>query len=299
MSHPAASIKSIFSGKVNLTDSGLEDVSDNNASFRDGQQNDGQDSSADFSKPKSYFSDDEPNSDSSYHDTPNQLRNPTPMISTSAPSDGDNYSVSSRNLRLMMMQKGEVYDPQNLSTNISLASSGSDYQAPIPNDPATYNSDASQNGLLLSESLSRPLSRNSTTSCLSTTATKDGVEGKKLHRHGPTPYFSSVIANMLLQQQQQQHAQQQQAHQQDRHQENQQSFAQPQPPLSNPANTTTLKQTTPTTFEALLGDEDLSVASQTNGESGNKQLNDYDSLGLPPVTLKEKIMLLNPDQPRS
>ncbi|PVH15107.1 uncharacterized protein CXQ87_002942 [Candidozyma duobushaemuli] len=310
MSHPAASIKSIFSGKVNLTDSGFEDVSDNNASFRDGQQDDGQDSTADFSKPKSYFSDDEPISDSSYHDSPNQLRNPTPMISTSAPSDGDNYSVSSRNLRLMMMQKGEVYDQQNSSTNISLASSGSDYQAPIPNDPATYNYDASQNGLLLSDSLSRPLSRNSTTSCLSTTATKDGVEGKKLHRHGPTPYFSSVIANMLSQQQQQQQqaqqqqaqqqqAQQQQAHQQDRQQENQQSFAQPPAHLSNPTNPTTLKQTPPTTFEASLGDEDLSVASHTNGESGNKQLNDCDSLGLPPVTLKEKMMLLNPDQPRS
>ncbi|KAG7195578.1 uncharacterized protein KQ657_003345 [Scheffersomyces spartinae] len=61
-----------------------------------------------------------------------------------------------------------------------------------------------------SEPISRPLLRTSTTSCLSTTATKDGIEGKKLHRHGPTPYSSSVIASMIQHQEQQQQQQQQQ-----------------------------------------------------------------------------------------
>lgn len=35
-----------------------------------------------------------------------------------------------------------------------------------------------------SEDLTSNLSRNSTTSCLSTTATKDGIEGRKIHRKG-------------------------------------------------------------------------------------------------------------------
>lgn len=299
MSHPAASIKSIFSGKVNLTDSGLEDISDNNASFRGSQQNDENDTSADLQKPKGYLSDDDINSDSSYHDPPSQLRTPAPLISTSAPSDGDNYSVSSRNLRIMMMQKGETYDPLNLSTNVSLASSGSDYQAPLPNDAATYNSDLSQNGLLLSDSISRPISRNSTTSCLSTTATKDGIEGKKLHRHGPTPYFSSVIANMILQQQHQQNQQHyQQANQAERQQDIQNMFNQPSG-LSNLADQETPKQAATPGSVVLPGDEDLSTVSKKNGEPGNEHQTEYDSLDIPPVTLKEKIMLLNPDQPRS
>lgn len=51
------------------------------------------------------------------------------------------------------------------------------------------------------EPASRPWSRNSTTSCLSTTATKDGVEGKMLHRLGPTLYSNTIIANMLHHQQ--------------------------------------------------------------------------------------------------
>ena len=314
MSHPAASIKSIFSGKVNLTDSGLADVSDCNdgsGSFRDTTQSETSELTGDLARKitstKSYHSDDDLYSELSYHELPtnNQLRNPAPLISTNAASDNDNYSVSSRNLKLMMMQKGEVYDPHNSSTNISLASSGSDYQAPLPNDTATCNSDNnSQNGAFLSESFSRPLSRNSTTSCLSTTATKDGVEGKKLHRHGPTPYFSSVIANMLQQQQNQQQQQQQQQQQlsnpQDRPNDNHHTFNPPQPPPNETANPHPRKQQTAVPdLVALPVDDFLSVISQANGEQGNEQrVNDYDSLGLPPVTLKEKMMLLNPDLTR-
>lgn len=48
----------------------------------------------------------------------------------------------------------------------------------------------------------------------------------------------------------------------------------------------------------LSGDDFLSVISQTNGEQAKKLLNEYDALGLPPVTLKEKMMLLNSDQTR-
>lgn len=41
------------------------------------------------------------------------------------------------------------------------------------------------------------LSRNSTTSCLSTTATKDGIEGRRIHRQGPNPYSNQIISNMI------------------------------------------------------------------------------------------------------
>lgn len=314
MSHPAASIKSIFSGKLNLTDYGLADLSDTNETpYRDNGQSEGSEVNSEFARrfnnagqKKSCQSDDDLCSELSYHDLPNQLRVPTPVISTSVASDnGDNYSVSSRNLKLMMMQKGEVYEAQNSSTNISLASSGSDYQAPLPNDAATYNSDVSQNGMFLAESFSRPLSRNSTTSCLSTTATKDGVEGKKLHRHGPTPYFSSVIANMLLQQQQQHNQLQQQnpsfnERQQALHKDLGLSpLLPPQREVRHDDVGLSEKQfQRPSGYVQLSGDDFLSVISQTNGEQAKKLLNEYDALGLPPVTLKEKMMLLNSDQTR-
>lgn len=41
------------------------------------------------------------------------------------------------------------------------------------------------------------LSRNSTTSCLSTTATKDGIEGRRIHRTGPNAYSNQIISNLI------------------------------------------------------------------------------------------------------
>lgn len=300
MSHPAASIKSIFSGKVNLTDTGLADVSDCNEAFQGIDQSEPSEGARKFASPKGYHSDEEFYSELSFQDRGNRLSEP-PMISTSVASDnGDNYSVSSRNLRIMSMQKGELYDVHNSSTNISLASTGSDYQAPLPNDTGTCNSDISQNGGFLSESFSRPLSRNSTTSCLSTTATKDGIEGKKLHRHGPTSYFSNVIANMIQQQQNQQNQQFQ-----NQQFQNLQLNHELQTGLNivsdefkneNPVETPKLPSST-LGFQALPIDDFLSVVSYTNGEPGKKLGKQLDSFsGLPPVTLKEKMMLLNPDQ---
>lgn len=229
MSHPAASIKSIFSGKVNLTDPDL--VDDYDSTPKDSTYGDLKKEN-DYDVPDSYAE----NSSTEYEVQPGD----------------DSYSVSSKNLRIMAMQKGQLYSNFNSSTNISLASSGSDYQqTDIPND-VEYNSDSSQLELNPSDSFSRPVSRNSTTSCLSTTATKDGVEGKKLHRHGPTPYFSSVIANMILHQ-----------------------TASPQPQRGTLST-------------------DLSTASQISGETGRKRV-EIESRG-PPVTLNEKISLMNADQ---
>lgn len=199
MSHPAASIKSIFSGRVNLTDTEYDDASTTRDSYADSRQEyqDDQeypdrvlvnignfDSDAVESQQDERY---ERSSDFSY--TKPALRDPR---------DADSYSVSSKNLRIMALQKGsaEPYDQRSSSTNISLASSGSDYQQSFIPDQDAYLLDSSQIDVGADE-ISRPVSRNSTTSCLLTTATKDGIEGKKLHRHGPTPYFSSVIADMI------------------------------------------------------------------------------------------------------
>lgn len=102
-----------------------------------------------------------------------------------------------------MMQKGDTFEGTHSSTNASLASSNSDYQnAYIATGANTgTSSPAFADGAFDTEVASRPLSRNSTTSCLSTTATKDGIEGKKHHRHGHTPYFANILTNMLQQQQ--------------------------------------------------------------------------------------------------
>lgn len=124
MSHPAASIKSIFSGKVNFD-------------------------SPDYEYP---------------------------------PSDADEASLRLSN------DSADSITSKNLATlaDQQHINQGSDDSGDIPD--------------LLS--FSRPLSRNSTTSCLSTTATKDGIEGKRFHRHGPTPYSSNIIASMIHSQQQ-------------------------------------------------------------------------------------------------
>lgn len=116
---------------------------------------------------------------------------------------GDNDSVSSQNLRYMdQTHLGAVKnDLFPTSTNESVASSCSDYQHPFAADTDSFSLATNQG--IVSESFSRPASRNSTTSCLSTTATKDGVEGKKIYRHGPLPYFTNVINNMVHLQQQQ------------------------------------------------------------------------------------------------
>ena len=72
----------------------------------------------------------------------------------------------------------------------------------ISGDVPSYNTDPASGDIpiseLLSESSSRPLSRNLTTSCLSTTATKDGIEGKRLHRRGPTAFANSIIQGMFV-----------------------------------------------------------------------------------------------------
>ncbi|CAK7900037.1 hypothetical protein CAAN1_05S04478 [[Candida] anglica] len=83
------------------------------------------------------------------------------------------------------------------SSNISIASTTSDYQnLPVISPYGDRDISPDLSNVNVSESFSRPLSRNSNTSCLSTTATKDGIEGKRLHRHGPTSYSNNILTNM-------------------------------------------------------------------------------------------------------
>ncbi|CAH6723250.1 hypothetical protein CLIB1444_13S03686 [[Candida] jaroonii] len=85
----------------------------------------------------------------------------------------------------------------NDSSNVSISSDEYDRNEVFLNqslDKSLDESDSRDDSLYLP---SPNLSRNSTTSCLSTTATKDGVEGRKLHRNGPNPYSNQLIANMI------------------------------------------------------------------------------------------------------
>ncbi|ODV93847.1 hypothetical protein PACTADRAFT_4747 [Pachysolen tannophilus NRRL Y-2460] len=70
------------------------------------------------------------------------------------------------------------------STAASIASSDLDYQNEWTNSSLTL-------------PISRPLSRSSTTSGMSVTAFKDGIEGKRIHRNGIPNYPHNLILNMF------------------------------------------------------------------------------------------------------
>lgn len=83
-----------------------------------------------------------------------------------------------------------------INSSDSINSDGNDHDRESGND-LEYSSQSDtpvKNNLFIP---SPNLSRNSTTSCLSTTATKDGIEGRKIHRTGPNPYSNQLIANMI------------------------------------------------------------------------------------------------------
>lgn len=178
MAHPAASIKSIFSGKVNFTDTDLDDYSKNSESYLNldsylNLRDSDDDSTSDFAKP--------PETSIPHSETQKHIHKTDPRDQDVA---ADDASVLLKNLRLAALQKGHDFYPlQSSSTNVSLASSGSDYQQAYMRDTG-YTSDSSQ----ADPGFSRPWSRNSNTSCLSTTATKDGIEGKRHHRYVPFPF---------------------------------------------------------------------------------------------------------------
>ncbi|CUM50560.1 unnamed protein product [Debaryomyces tyrocola] len=275
MSHPAASVKSIFSGKMNIdTPDELEPYEySNNNSYDNFSQNDAE------------------NDDMS-----------------SKLSQESNYSVNSKNLKALanMQPNGKANEnqfySQNSYTNVSILSSGSDYQqnyvSSSVNSPNVERSSESIEGMnhnvLPFESCSRQLSRNSTTSCLSTTATKDGIEGKKLHRHGPTQYSSNIIANMI---------------------QNSNPYPPPPPSHQNRHIYTNTGMTSPplkpygqksSVTNSPREDRDgvsitqssiKSTNAEVDGETEDKKDIDIEtySNSIPPVSLKEKINLLNTD----
>ncbi|KAG2731936.1 hypothetical protein G9P44_005523 [Scheffersomyces stipitis] len=230
MSHPAASIKSIFSGRVNLdTPEGMDpfeynsSYNTNDNSFVDDDDNDmnGSNGSAGESNNfNSANSKDEDFNGPTLSDGDEIKFNPDDVDDMSSRYSHDsNYSITSKNLRTLsesFTQQQPNTNKEYLSatdannkgrqfsdTNLSLASTASDYQQNYTDDPSETLSTPPPD-YLQADPFSRPISRNSTTSCLSTTATKDGIEGKRFHRHGPTTYSSNIIANMIHSQQIQQ-----------------------------------------------------------------------------------------------
>lgn len=275
MSHPAASVKSIFSGKMNIDtpDELYPYEYSNNNSFENCSQN--------------------------------EVKNDD--ISSKV-SNESNYSVNSKNLKaLANMQphdksnNNQFYNESSF-TNVSIMSSGSDYQqnyvGSSVNSPNVELSSESMNetncNLLLFDSYSRPLSRNSTTSCLSTTATKDGIEGKKLHRHGPTQYSSNIIASMI-----------QNANHQTQNKQNFTNTDRANSPFKSSSNSYIHKS--PVTNSPFAEQERdgifvsqssiKSTNAEVDGETEDKRginIETY-SNSIPPVSLKEKINLLNTD----
>lgn len=140
MSHPAASVKSIFSGHMNV-------------------------------------------------DTPEEL---DPFQSDDQKSNG---SLSSKNLT--PYSQSTRFEPEFGQNKMGIDSTNGSISSFSDNNDGTTMPPSENN---LSPQIEPPtptLSRNSTTSCLSTTATKDGVEGRKLHRNGPTAYTNTIISNMI------------------------------------------------------------------------------------------------------
>ncbi|KAH3673626.1 hypothetical protein WICMUC_003529 [Wickerhamomyces mucosus] len=67
-------------------------------------------------------------------------------------------------------------------------------KSPIPSIKSSNSID--QDSQFLTNLVSRPLSRSSITSGISTTATKDGVEGKRIKKHGIPGYPLNLINKM-------------------------------------------------------------------------------------------------------
>lgn len=271
MSHPAASIKSIFSGKTNLdTPENLEPYEFYNNSPNDSYDN--------------------------YDDSSSRF------------SQDSNYSINSRNLKNLNSSAPSGYNKlalyrQNSSTNISIASSGSDYQQGLINGsidsrdspPATTADSAieQKNALLQFEAYSRPVSRNSATSCLSTTATKDGIEGRKLHRYGPSVYSSNIISNMIQSQNQNHNLNLNQKDAEFFDLEKSLGSTASTPTAAPPVLNTTAVE--PTLVNNGSQVSVLTTGAQINGEAGKKKaiaIESYSNLQ-PPISLNEKISLLN------
>ncbi|KAK6201351.1 uncharacterized protein RJT21DRAFT_34602 [Scheffersomyces amazonensis] len=328
MAHPAASIKSIFSGRVNLTPDDLDPFEYSDL-----------DNSNDGSSRVSGY-DDSGNGETNVNNGNNpairkhrKQHHKTHNEDEIEDDSNSNYSVTSSNLRQLSQSYADDSIPQvninkpfpqikagyvnaghnnnESSTNISLASTESDYQREYTDDNVDYLANSeTPNGppladtpppdyLVPNDPFTRSLSRNSTTSCLSTTATKDGIEGKRLHRHGPTPYSSNIISNMIHSQQQQQ--QQQRAL--NAQSKSLKSTLANSSSHQNSINATDLRVSTTDSIQDNDASECSVVTTQAAidseyGSGGHRYFEDRlpaDYKMPPPITLKEKINLLNTD----
>lgn len=193
MSHPAASVRSIYSGKVNLDspDELYNLDSNNNSSAEVSSISQSTSSTNNQNLPRVQL--EEVSSSQSQHRVTSKnlksLENST-LVKPTSRFDNNNYNGTNSSLVSTESEyQNDLIDAESLDTE----GDNDIIAAPLPLDYA--------------DPFSRPLSRNSTTSCLSTTATKDGIEGRRFRRHGPTAYSSHIISGMMQQQQQQQQQQ--------------------------------------------------------------------------------------------
>ncbi|CUM67854.1 uncharacterized protein PRCAT00005563001 [Priceomyces carsonii] len=249
MADPAASIKSIISGRVKMSSMDWDSVDSNNSNtaISDYQAFRRRDESEDSRNPKTI----------GYSE-----------------SQGEEATKQSH-----VYSNGE-------DSLASLSSGTSDNQKSYLRD--SYLSPTPDDGSYTQlEAILRPSSRNSTTSCFSTMATKDGVEGKKFHRNGPTAYSNSIMASMVHQQALQNYQQLQQ-----------------QVDVSGTESINSSTRVKPSFFRSFTGNSNEGNQSQvsiktTNAEH-NGEMEEKKTIGIdqipnsePPFTLKEKINLLN------
>lgn len=276
MSHPEASIKSIYSGKVNLASADTPDISDYVMSGTKDRT----------------------------------IRDNEDLVSFLSRESGS--SVGSKMIKNNSVMSPPQDTPRLLSyTNLSDASLGSEpYQnglsfqninqmrAQQESDNNSVESNVGNNG---QEPFTRPKSAASTTSCLSTTATKDGIEGKKVRKQG-LPYLlknnlgsfpknADPAALQLAQE----------------------GFESPSKSLKNAMSVNAVRSPQDSPLNHFYGQE-LSAVSQSsfrstaaemNGETGDERNLQFQRAAAtqPPVSLNEKINLISienvkPDDPK-
>ncbi|GEQ69410.1 hypothetical protein JCM33374_g3082 [Metschnikowia sp. JCM 33374] len=158
----------------------------------------------------------------------------------------------------------EIQFPRISSTNVSIASSTSEYHS---GPKLGRDLDESEAEYWQKENSSRPLSQNSTTSAFSTTATKDGIEGKWPYRYVQRTGWGNTVPVK----------------------DNPGSSAyQNQPNLSNGVNSPGNNRQGPLSPGLNPPETPLGPATTLNGLR-----HEIEAAALPPISLDEKIDLMN------
>ncbi|KAM9911228.1 hypothetical protein OXX59_006836 [Metschnikowia pulcherrima] len=193
MADSAASIRSIYSGKGAFSEGESEDYSGGSSlpPSSNGDHHE-RDSKSDYHRFQENFAainsgplPKSPDAETSQSVKSSLKRSPDLLNIQNSKSNGN--SPIGPETQVVSPGPPEWYENQYSSTNVSVASSFSEYQSGTKSGDERFD-----NGR--SEDYPRPLSRNSTTSGFSTTATKDGVEGKRPNKATPKSPLANVVA---------------------------------------------------------------------------------------------------------